>query len=145
VQFPITIGLHRSRILDALLLMVVVLDIAAILGFDCTAAVRAGLFFAIVVLATLAWRGLTPAIGTIRLERNGDISITRTGDKDFVPAVPEPGATIHPWLTVIRLSTADGCTATLIATLDSQSKADFRRLRMFMRWQANFSEPSDDA
>lgn len=145
MQFPITIGLHRSRILDAMLLLVVVLAIVAILGFDCSAAVRAVLFFAIVVLAALAWRGLTPAISTIRLERNGAISITHPGENEFVSARPKPGATIHPWLTVIRLSTDDGCTATLIATLDSQNKADFRRLRMFMRWQASFSEPSDDA
>jgi toxin CptA len=144
VQFPITIGLHRSRILDAIVVLVALAAITAILGFQCSPLLRAGLFIAVLVLAIQTWYSLTPSIKAIRLERAGDIFIALVGESDFVQAAPKPRATIHPWLSIIRLATVDGQTATLIATVDSQNAADFRRLRMFMRWQANFSELSDD-
>jgi len=145
VQFPILIGLHRSRLLDTILLIAVILASAAILGFRCSPSIHASLFCAVLLLAMQAWYALTPAIKQIRLERNGEIFIARVGESDFVQAVPKPGAIIHPWLTVVRLQTADARTATLIATVDRKNSENLRRLRMFMRWQANFSEPNDDA
>lgn len=145
MQFPITIGLHRSRFLDAMLLAVSVLASAAILGFECSPSIRAGLFIAVLVLAIQAWYALMPSIKAIRLERNGGIFITRVGESDFVLATPKPGATIHPWLSIIRLTTEDGRTATLIATVNRKNSENLRRLRMFVRWQANFSGPNDDA
>jgi toxin CptA len=145
VQFPILIGLHRSRFLDALLLMTVLLASAAIWRFQCSPPMHTALFLAILVLAAFAWRALRPTIKTIRLERNGDIFIVRTGESDFLQAVPKPGATIHPWLTIIRFTTVEEWSATLIATVDSKNAANLRRLRMFMRWQASFSGPNDDA
>jgi len=145
VQFPIIIGLHRSRILDTMLLMTVLLASAASLVFPCSTPIRVGVLLAILILATLAWRALTPTIISVRLERNGDIFVARAGEHEFVQVSPEPGATIHPWLTVIRLSTADGRSDILISAVDSQNRANFRRLRMFMRWQANFSALNDDA
>lgn len=144
MQFPITIGLHRSRILDVILVLAALTATAAILGFQCSPPVRTGLLTVVLVLTIQAWRSLTPTIKAIRLERTGDIFIALIGGSDFVQAAPKPAATIHPWLTIVRLATADGRTATLIAAVDSQNRADFRRLRMFMRWQANFSELSDD-
>jgi toxin CptA len=145
VQFPITIGLRRSRFLDVTLLTAVILANAAILGFQCSPSIRACLFFAVLMLAIQAWRTLTPAIKLIRLERSGEIFIARVGENDFVQATPKPGATIHPWLTIVRLTTADARTATLIAAVDRKNSENLRRLRMFMRWQANFSAPTDDA
>ena len=145
MQFPIIIGLRRSRFLDAMLLIVVILASAAILSFQYSPSIRLGLLFANLALAALAWLSLRPTIKTIKLERNGDVFIMRVGEIGFLRATPRAGATIHPWLSIIRLTTEDGRTATLIATVDSPNRADFRRLRMFMRWQANFSEPTDGA
>jgi toxin CptA len=145
VQFPITIGLRRSRILDVMLLLTVLLATVANAGFQCSLLIHAGLFLATLVLAALAWRSLIPTIKAVRLERNGDIFVLRVGEHDFVRAIPEPCATVHPWLSVIRLTAAGGLFDTLIVAPDSQNKADFTRLRMFMRWQANFSELIDDA
>lgn len=144
MQFPIIIGLHRSRFLDAMLLAVVMLACAAILFFDGAPSVRAGLVFLVVLLAIQAWRALTPLIRSIRLERNGEFFVAKTGETDFVQATLKPGVTIHPWLTVIRLVTADDCPATIIATVDRKNSENLRRLRMFMRWQAKFSGASDD-
>lgn len=145
MQFPITIGLHRSRFLDTILVLAALSATAAILGFPCSPSIRAGLFVAVLVLAIQAWYSLTPTIKAIRLERTGEIFIARVGEGVFVQATPKPGATIHPWLSIIRLMTEDGRTATLIATVNRKNGENLRRLRMFIRWQANFSGPNDDA
>ena len=145
MQFPIIIGLHRSRLLDAMLLITVILASAAILYLQRSLPVRASLLCVVLLLAIQAWYALTPAITQIRLERSGEIFIARVGESDFVQAMPKPGAINHPWLIVIRLLTADARTATLIATVNRKNSENLRRLRMFMRWQANFSEPNGDA
>lgn len=145
MQFPINIGLRRSRILDALLLIAALLAGGISLSFQCSMSAHACLFAAILVSATLAWKSLKPSIKILRLERNGDISIARVDDGDFVRAIPMPGATLHPWLSVIRLNIEDSRSCTLIAAPDNLTGTDFRRLRMFMRWQANFSGLGDDA
>lgn len=125
-------------------MIVVILISAAILGFQCSPSVQIGLLVVNVIVAAWAWHSLRPAIKEIKLERSGEIFISRVGESDFLKATLKPRATIHPMLSIIRLATEDGRNATIIATVDSQNRADFRRLRMFMRWQANFSEPSDD-
>jgi toxin CptA len=145
VQFPIIIGLHRSRFLDVLLALAGLLAMAAILRFPGTLPVRTGLLIVIMLLTAQAWRALTPTIKSIRLERSGEIFIERVGETDFVQALPGPSATIHPWLTIIRLTATDGRPAALIATVDRKNSQNLRRLRMFMRWQAKFSGPDDDA
>lgn len=145
MQFPITIGLHRSRFIDAIVLMTSLLASAAILGFPRSPLIQAALLLATWSLAMLAWRQLKPTIKAIRLERSGHLFIARPGEAEFLQAEPEPGATVHPWLTVVRLKTDDGLCTTLIAVVDSLKREDFRRLRMFLRWQAKFSAPGDDA
>lgn len=145
MQFPITIGLHRSRFMDAIVLMMALLATAAIIGFPRAPSIQAVLLLVTWALAILAWRQLKPTIKAIRLERNGHLLIARSGETEFSPAEPEPGATVHPWLTVLRLKTEDGLCTTLIAAVDSLKREDFRLLRMFLRWQAKFSAPGDDA
>lgn len=145
MQFPITIGLHRSRFLDAMLVLAALLATAATMAFPCSPPIRSALMATVLFLAIQAWRALAPTITAIRLERNGDILIARLGEGEFVPATPQPGATIHPWLIVIRLVAADGRPAKFIATVNRKNSQNLKRLRMFMRWQANFSAPEDDA
>jgi len=65
------------------------------------------------------------------------------GDGDFVPAQLLPGAAVHPWLTVLRLRNAAGRVCVLCLTVDSLKKEDFRRLRVFLRWRADFSGADD--
>lgn len=48
-------------------------------------------------------------------------------------------------MTVVKLKTEEACSKALIATVDSLNRQDFRRLRVFLRWQADFSAPNDDA
>lgn len=145
MQFPITIGLHRSRFLDAMLVLAALLATAVTMVFPCTPSIRSVLLLAVLIMAIQAWHALAPTITAIRLERNGDIFIARLGEGEFVPATPQPRATIHPWLIVIRLVAADGRPAKFIATVNRKNSQNLKRLRMFMRWQANFSVPEDDA
>jgi len=146
VQFPIIIGVHRSRFLDALLVLLALLAVSAILAFHCPQSIRAGLLILVLLLTSLAWRGLTPTLRSIRLERSGEILVARIiGETDFVPALPRPGATIHPWLMVITLDLADGRPATLILTVNRKNSQNLKCLRVFMRWQAKFTESGDAA
>ena len=145
MQFPILIGLRRSRFLDLAVLMVALLASAAILWFSGTKPVQLALLFTTWALALLAWRNLKLHFQAIRLERNGHILAARAGQADFSKVEIKPLSTVHPWLTVIRLKTENGRCYTVIVTVDSLLNADFRRLRMFLRWQAHFSVPGDAA
>ena len=88
---------------------------------------------------------MSPELSAIRLERAGQISIRGIREKDFLATQLLPGATVHPWLTIIRLKADSGPRHTLIVTVDSLNRRDFRRLRVFLRWQADFNVPDDDA
>jgi toxin CptA len=145
VQFPITIGLHRSRFLDAALLLAAFSATAAALAFRQSPLVQLGLVVATWVLCGLAWWQVSPELSAIRLERDGQVSIRGIHESDFLATQLLPGATVHPWLTIIRLKADNGPCHTLIVTVDSLNRQDFRRLRVFLRWQADFSVPADDA
>jgi toxin CptA len=138
VQFPVILGLHRSRFLDIALLVGAMLPTAVVLASRQPIGVQGSLMLAIWMLAGLAWRRLSPKLSAIRLERTGHVFICNNDGNDFVAARLLPDAAVHPWLTVIRLRTDDGQRHTLIATVDSLNQQDFRRLRVFMRWQAEF-------
>lgn len=143
MQFPITIGLRRSHFLDVSLGFVTLFASLVALGFPQSLALR--LFFCgvIWVLATLVWWQLSLKFVAIRLERGGQVLISCDGG-EFLAAELLQGATVHPWLTVVRFKTEDARVRRLIATVDSLNRQDFRRLRVFLRWQADFSGLNDD-
>jgi toxin CptA len=145
VQFPIVIGLHRSRFLGATLVAVAALACVVTLASPWLPAVRGASLAAIVIVAGLAWRRLAPGLSAIRLEQTGQIFLAATSNSAFVEAELLAGATVHPWLTVIRLKTAEQGKHMLIAAVDSMKPEDFRRLRVFLRWRAEFSGPVGDA
>lgn len=145
MQLPITIGVRRSRLLDIGLLFIVLLAVGAVLIFPQTTITQGLLLSTILILATLTWRQLSPALSAIRLERGGLISVAHGSETEFLPMLPLPGANIHPWLTVIRLKDETGKVWPVIVTVDSINRQDFRRFRVFMRWQADFKASNDDA
>ena len=144
MQFPIIIGLHRSRFLDIGLGFIVLLASGVIFAFPQTTMIQLLIIIAIWAVAGIAWRQLSPKCSAIRLERSGQISIAHHGENEFSPAELLPGATVHPWLTVFRLKAVSGDTYTLVATVDSLKRQNFRRLRVFLRWQADFKPLNDD-
>jgi toxin CptA len=145
VQLPITIGLHRSRFLDGFILLAAVSASTAALAWPQSTVVQAVMLAAIWMLAALAWRRLSPRVTAIRLEVDGGFSVRRVDGESFAAATLLPGATVHPWLTVIRLCGGEVRFGTVIAAVDSLSNEDFRRLRIFLRWRAMFSAAGDGA
>lgn len=145
MQFPITIGLRRSRFLDLLVVLSALLASGAILLWPLAIAIQLPVLLATWSLAALAWRRLTPQFSALRLERCGRISVVSDTGAQFAPARLLPGASVHPWLTIIRLEMESGQQSALIAAVDSLKEDDFRRLRVFLRWQADFNASADDA
>jgi toxin CptA len=135
VQLPITIGLRRSRFPVAVLLILALLASLTILFFPRPWPLRAALLLAIWGIAAWAWRRLALPLTALRLETDGSLQAASDG-QNFLPATLLPGATVHPWLTVLRLELADGRRCTLLLTAGTTSPDHFRRLRVFLRWQS---------
>ena len=136
MQFPIHIGLRRSRFLEAAVVSITLLTSGVTLALPWSAAVRGINLLLILIAAYLAWQRLGPALSALRLERSGQILVAFAGNAEFAEAELLAGATVHPWLTVVRLKTQDERKHLLIAAVDSMKPEDFRRLRVFLRWQA---------
>ena len=145
MQFPITIGLHRSHFLGRALMSLALLAGGVTLALPWPTAVRAGSFMLVLIVSHFAWQRLEPALSAIRLEKTGHVLVTVAGSAEFADAELLAGATAHPWLTIVRLKTQDGRTHRVLAAVDSMKTEDFRRLRVFLRWRAEFSVPVGDA
>ncbi len=146
MQFPITIGLHRSHFLDGAIGLVLVLVSVAAWAFPGQIAIRLTLLALGIFLAILAWQQLKPKLRALRLERNGELSAKQVSAEDFLPVEILPGASVHPWLTVLRLKMSDQTVMPLIVAVDSINATDFRRLRVFLRWRisADLAATSED-
>jgi len=145
VQFPIIIGLHRSRFLDAGFGMLLASAAVLISLWPQAEPFRLVALPAIALAGWLGWRQLAPALTAIRLESDGEISVMADGDTEFVAATPLPGAFVHPWLCVVRLKIPDGRVERVNATVGAINGQNFKRLRVFLRWRAKFNEPADVA
>ena len=139
MQFPIFFGLRRSRILIAGLVVLVFLALGMGLYFLNHLALQLIFCLLITSLAFIAWQKITPVFSEIRLDRGGGISLRCNKQQEFFSVVIQPNTTVHPWLTVFRASSVSNQTYTLIATVDTLNRQDFRRLRVFLRWQADLT------
>ena len=146
MQFPITIGLHRSRILDGILLLVVVLAFVVCLSWPASIEIRLAGLLVILGGAWRIFRQLKPELPVVRLGRAGDFSAIANGSGEFAQLQALPGMVVHSWLTVIRFRSEAGERFMLVLTLDSTgTPEEFRRLRVFMRWRAMPSGATSDA
>lgn len=145
MQFPITIGLHRSRLLDCLVFLSALSASLVVIAFPQAMVIQGGVLLAVWCCSAHAWYRLSPQCTAIHLERTGHLSVALADTEEFSMAELMPSAIVHPWLTVVRLKTDGGGMCRLIATVDNLDREDFRRLRVFLRWQADFSVPDDDA
>jgi len=139
VRFPITIGLHRSYFLDLVILLSAMLASVTALLWPLFSMALPCLVL-IVLLSILAFRGLDMPVLALRLERGGQISVLLNAESEYCPVELLPNATVHPWVTVLHLRFPGGKVKALVVTAGSLSAHDFRRLRVFLRWQAEFTD-----
>jgi toxin CptA len=145
VQFPITIGLHRSRFQRLVLFLFAVVTTAVITAYPRSTGIFTLFLVACWGLVFLANHRLTPRFKSIRLERDGRIAALRFNQLDPEPMRLLPGATIHPWLVAFRLASQDGKKYSILLTADTLQADEFRRLRVFLRWRAKISGSDGDA
>lgn len=139
MQFPIIIGLHRSRLIGRALLLTALVASGLPLVYISDQALLLLVFIATFLTTFKAWKALSPSVHKLYLERSGQIRVSLNEGGSIIPACCLPGATIHPWLTAFRLQIEDGESLTVIATADCLSPDEFRQLRAFFRWRANFN------
>lgn len=144
MQFPIFIGLHRSSFLAAAIGAAHLLAASALLFVPWDAPVRFLVLGAVVVSSIWAWRRRLPAVQGLRLLDDGRLECRLAGQEGYVEADLRGGATVHPWLTVLTVE-AEGHRVTVVALPDSMAAEDFRRLRVWLRWRADFSGAQDGA
>ncbi|MBS1188951.1 MAG: hypothetical protein H6R10_743 [Rhodocyclaceae bacterium] len=144
MQLPITIGLHRSFFLGAGLVGAPGLAVVAILLPPWQPWIKGLLVAGIAGLAAISWRLRMPKVTAVRLFGDGRMAYRQAGGEEFLAAELLAGATVHPWLTVFRLKSAES-TTTVAVLPDSTTGEEFRRLRVWLRWKAEFSPGSDAA
>lgn len=144
MQFPITIGLHRSRlqipffVLLALVAAIIILLLAWPLAVQLALLVGLGLYLVFVL------RKLSHPIQELRLSKDGQLSIRFRGKEEtFFPVIIQPGVTVHPLLTVLSME-YEAHHLLLVITPDCLAAEDFRRLRVWLKWQAILGEPDGD-
>ena len=138
MQFPIIIGLRRSRFVDGALLAATATGLVAIALTPWALTVLAMLGSAIVLVAVVTVKALTPQIRALRIDNDGRISCQIADRSELILVRLLPGATVHPWLTVLRLADEQRTYRVVIAP-DSIALEEFRRLRVWLRWRLEVS------
>ena len=150
MQFPITIGLHRSRFWRRGLIGLALLAFGLGWFFPVVWPLRLAYWCLVAGLFGLAWRssGLVGAGHCLRLQATGELYFLQGGQAlDDATAVSVlASSVVHPWLSVLHLKAPTGERHNLVLWPDSLNPDDFRRLRVFLRWRLAFSadagEPS---
>lgn len=140
MQFPVVIGLRRSRILPAILMGVAVLAVIAALGWAPEFHLGIALAAACILVAAFALRTCCRELPTMMFMGDGSTRVADTPGAEFRPVRILPGGIVHPWLTVFRYREEAGRTAQVIVAVDSTGDDDFRRLRLLLRWQRPVSD-----
>ena len=144
MQFPITIGLRRSRFVDGALAGLTCASLLLIAGVPWPPPVSLPLAGVVLLLALHAARRLAPPIVTLRIDGDGKVTGKPLGQSIFLPLKLLPGATVHPWLTVLGLAGENREYRLLIAA-DSAVPDEFRRLRVALRWLDAVSSGAGDS
>ena len=144
MQFPIIIGLRRSRFMDGPLAVLTSIALLAVAGVPWPVEIALPLAGALLVLALHAARCLAPAFECLKIEADGNISGRLIGENEFLSLRLLPGAAVHPWLTVVCLAGERGTYRVLVAS-DSAAPDEFRRLRVGLRWRNDVSGGAGDS
>lgn len=141
MQLPITIELHRSRLQLQIFVFLLSAALLVVLFYPLPMALR--LIGAALLAIGGGWmvRQLQPQVAALQLLADGSLGVRGTdwNDREFVPVRLLHGATVHPWLTALRLEAQEGQQYRLLLTPDCLLPEDFRRLRVFLRWRSTVS------
>jgi hypothetical protein len=143
VQFPIVVGLRRSHFMDSALLILTIIGVVAIALVRWPLHIYSIISLLIVLVAVFVAFALSPRIRALRIDRDGQITGQLVGKPEFLPVRLLPGATVHPWLTVLRVA-HEHCVYRLVIARDSVAPEEFRRLRVWLRWRAAVNDGPGD-
>ncbi|HJW25118.1 MAG TPA: protein YgfX [Rhodocyclaceae bacterium] len=139
-----TIGLHRSFLATAGMVAIHGLAFAAAVFTPWPLWVRVAVIAAFTVSLAVSRRLWFARVTGLRLLGDGRLECQFAGEEGFRPAELLPGATVHPWLTAVRLKLPEGRVA-LVVLPDCTTIKEFRCLRVWLRWQADFTAAKDAA
>lgn len=143
MQSSILIELHRSRFLDALLLAVHgtaggCLFVVPIPDVLC--------FFGIGLLFVSLWKALhRPEFERLHLTESGIVLYAQVTGPPLMEAVVLPETSVFVFLIVLCLRQKEGGGRVNLVVLPGQlSTAEFRRLRVWLRWKVKSGATSGD-
>lgn len=139
-----TIGLHRSFWATAGMVAIHGLALAATVFTPWPLWVKAAVMSALAVSVAVSRRLWFPRVAGLRLLGDGRLECQLVGEEGFRPAELLPGATVHPWLTAVRLQLPEGRVAVVVVP-DCTTIEEFRCLRVWLRWRADFTVTKDAA
>jgi toxin CptA len=139
VQFPVSIELHRSRILSLLIVLIhaIAAGCAGVLSWPW----QVRLLLLVLVGASLKHAIRPPKILGLRLYRRDRLECWLV-DGHFIPLAVLPDSTVFSRLIVLRLRMGEAKQICHLALLPDQMTAEqFRVLRFWLRWR---TEPKKD-
>ena len=139
MQFPVSIELHRSTLLFLLLVAMHGAAAAGAVVLPWPLAWR--VFLLVLVGGSLAWAWRrSPVVGLWLVARDRIECVQADGRRIAAQALPE--STVISWMIVLRLRLEGEKRICALVVLPDQMKRDeFRRLRLWLRWQV---EPKND-
>lgn len=138
MQFPVVIGLHRSFLQRAIVFFLLLVAISVALFGPFAIWVSVVLLLLVLAGSSMLLQQLNHPVHSLMLSAEGKLSVRFSGkETEFFPVTILPSATVHSWLTVLRLE-YEGHSLNLMITPDAIDAEAFRRLRVWLRWQATF-------
>jgi toxin CptA len=140
VQFPISIGLRRSRLLILLLSVFHGIAVACLIALPWPMALR--LLLSALVGLSLVYALRPPRVTGLRLTGRDRLDCL-LADGNYIAARALPDSTVYARLIVLRLRIGEEKRVSSLTLLQDQLSAEqFRQLRLWLRWQA---APKDGA
>lgn len=143
MQFPITIGLHRSFLLSICMLGFHGIALLAVLCLSWSVWCLALVAVLLVCSSVWTWRQLEPPLQAVRLHGSGGVDCRLAGENCWQEAEIKPGATVHPLMLVLTMERAERPYRLTLA-YGSASADELRQLRLFLRWRAVSAVRDDD-
>ena len=138
MQFPVSIELQHSHFLTLLLVLFHTLAVGSVIALPCDWLLRSVLL--LVIGWSLCYSLRPPRILGLRISWQDGL-VARLGDGNHVALTALPDSTVFPRLIVLRLRVGEEKRVSSLALLpDQMSAAQFRWLRLWLRWH---TEPKE--